>query len=95
MLHSQAAIEAIPHLCVSEQNRPTPVWRRLSLTHAGLEKLNPGGIGLTSLINVWESRVFFCHSMFYLYSAHHTKLVPDWADHLAVSVQQAQMSVLI
>ena len=43
--HLQAAIEAIPHLCVSERNKPMPVWRRLSLTHAGLKKLNSGGVG--------------------------------------------------
>ena len=50
--HSQAAVEAIPHLCVSERNKPTPVCKNFSLTHAGLGKLNPGGVGLTSLINV-------------------------------------------
>ena len=50
--HLQAAVETIPHLCVSERNKPTPVRRRLSLTHAGLGTLNPGGIGLTSSINV-------------------------------------------
>ena len=50
--HSQAAVETIPYLGVSERNRPTPVLRRLSLTHADLEKSNPGGVGPTSLINL-------------------------------------------
>ena len=76
--HSQAAVEVIPHLCVSKQNRPTPVRRQLSLTHAGLRKLNAGGTGLTSLINVWSREVFSRHSMLHLYSGHPATLVPDW-----------------
>ena len=34
-------VEAITHLYISEPNRPTPVRRRLSLTHAGMEKRFP------------------------------------------------------
>ena len=56
--HLQAAVEAIPHLCVSERNRPTPVRRRLNLIHAGLGKLNPGGVGATFLINLWNLEAF-------------------------------------
>ena len=44
--------------CVFEQNRPTPVTRRLSLTHAGIGKLNPGGVGMTSLIMYGVKRRF-------------------------------------
>ena len=72
--------KTIPHLCVSERNRPMPVRRWLNLTHEGLGKLNPGGIGLTSLINVWNGEVFSCHSMLHLYCAHRAILVLDWAE---------------
>ena len=75
---SQAAVEAKLHLCVSERNKPTQVRRQLSLTHAGLGKLNPGSVGLTSLINVWSLETFSCHSMLHLYSADCAALVPDW-----------------
>ena len=56
-----------------------PVRRRLSLTHVGLEKLIPGGIGLTFLINVWSREVFSRPSMLHLYSAHRATLMLDWA----------------
>ena len=42
--HLQAAVEAIPHLCISEWNGSIPVRRQLSLTHADLEKLIPGAL---------------------------------------------------
>ena len=77
--HSQAAVEAVLHLCVSERNRPTPIRRRFSLTHAGLGKLNSGGVGLISSINVWSLEAFFCHSLLHFYSSHRSTLVPDWA----------------
>ena len=57
--HLQAAAEPIPHMCVSERNRSTPVRRRLSLTHAGLGKLIPGGVGITFPIDLWSPEVFF------------------------------------
>ena len=74
------AVEAIPHLCVSERNRPILVWRRLSLTYVVLSKQIPGGVGQTFLINVWSQELFPCHSMLYLYSANRVKLMPDWAE---------------
>ena len=77
--HSQAAVKAKPHLCVLKRNRPTQVRMRLSLTHAGLENLSFGGVGMTSLINVWNLEAFSCHSMLHLYSTHHATLVSDWA----------------
>ena len=77
--HSQAAIEAIPYSCVSEQNKSIPVQRQLSLTHTGLGKLNLNGVGLTSLINVWSQKAFSCYSILHLdYSAHCATPVPDW-----------------
>ena len=50
-LHSQAAIRAIPHLCIVERNSPTPVRRRLSLTHAGLGKDISDSIELKPAMN--------------------------------------------
>ena len=76
VLHSQAAIEIIPHLRISEQNRPMPVWRQLSLTHAGQGKLNPSGVGLTSLINAWNLEALPCHFTLHLYSTFRATLVP-------------------
>ena len=55
-----------------------PVWRQLSLTHAGLEKLSTGGFGLTTIINVWSLEAFSRHFMLHLYSAHRATLVSDW-----------------
>jgi len=40
--HSQAAEEAISHLCKQERASPTPVRRRLSRTHAVLSRAIPG-----------------------------------------------------
>ena len=44
--HSQLGEGARPHLCMDEWNRPTPVRRRLSLTHAVRSKLIPTGLAL-------------------------------------------------
>ena len=74
----QSAVEVIPYLCVSEQNRPTPDPRRLSLTRAGLKKLIFVSIGRTFLINAWRLEAFSRHSMLHLYSVHRAALVPDW-----------------
>ena len=93
--HSHAAIEAIPHLCISERNRPTPIRRRLSLTYIGLEKLNSVGIELTSLINVWSREAFSCQSMLHQHLTYRATLVPKWGSRSAVPPQQAQMGVLI
>ena len=76
--HSQAAVKSITHLFVSEKIRKMSIRRRLSLTRADLGKLNPGSVGLTSLINVWSRELFFRHSMLLLYSAHRATLTPDW-----------------
>ena len=56
-----------------------PVRRRLSLTYASLGKLIPDGVGLISLINIWNREMFFRHSMLHLYSTQGATLVPDWA----------------
>ena len=61
--HSQAAVEVIPHLCVSKRNRPMPIRRRSSVTHKGLGKIIPGAVGLASSINVWSRELFSCHFM--------------------------------
>ena len=67
----------MPHLCISEQNRPTPVWRQLSLTNAGLQKLISSSVGLISLINVWSPEALSPHPMLYLYPTRYATLVPD------------------
>ena len=61
------------------------VRSRLSLIHASLGKLNRGGFGLTSLINVWSLGAFFHHFMFHLYYAHCATLVPDLASSFSSS----------
>ena len=72
---SQAAIETIPRLYVSKWNRPTPVRSQINLTHAGLGKLNLGGVGLTSLINTRSREAFSRYSMLRSYSGHCAVLV--------------------
>ena len=67
--HSQDAEGAIPHLCMVERKRPTPVRRRLSLTQRGLGKCIPGGKELTSDMNAWSREVLSFHSKFHLQSA--------------------------
>jgi len=68
--HSQAAKEAIPHLCKQEQKRQTPVRRRLSRTHAILGRVIPGGwmpvsgMKVRSLVGVHLSS----HSTFHRWS---------------------------
>ena len=81
--------KTIPRLCVSERNRPMPVWRRFNLTHAGLGKLNPRDVELTSLLNVWNLEVF-SSCLIYI-----PPIVLHWCltgrDCVAVPVQQAEM----
>ena len=70
---SQAAIEAIPHLCISEQNRPTLVCRQLNLTHAGLGKKSwwPWADILSRYMEL-ESIFLPLHAPFILHSLCHT-----------------------
>ena len=77
--HSQAALKAIFYLCVSERKIPTPGWKQLSLTNAGLGKLNPGCVGIASLINIWSLEAFSRHSMLSLYFSHRATFVPNKA----------------
>ena len=56
-----------------------PARRWLSLTHAGLGKLIPGGVGATSPINIWSQKAFSRHAMLHLYSAHRATLVHNRA----------------
>ena len=77
--HSQAAVETILYLCISDWNRTMPIQSQLSLTHASLGKLILCVTGLTSLINVSSLEAFSCHSMLHFYFAHCATLMPDWA----------------
>ena len=87
--HSQAAVEALPHLCICVRNRATPVRRQLNLTCAGLVKIILCGIGTTSLINPWILEAFFSHSMLNSYYAHCATLVPDWAGSVVITTPAA------
>jgi len=51
--HSQAAEEAIPHVCKQECKHPTPVRRRLSRTYAVLGRVMPGGMRQESFLLAW------------------------------------------
>jgi len=68
-LHLQFAEGTKPHLCIVEHNSPTPVCRRFSLTQEGLGRVIPSSEGPGDGINVWKREVFFCHSVFHLWSA--------------------------
>jgi len=50
--HLQFAEGTKPHLCIIEQNSPTPVGRRFSLTQEGLGRVISGGEGPGDRINV-------------------------------------------
>ena len=56
--HLQVAVVAIPYLCIVKPNNPTPVRRRLTLTHVGLGKDTPDGTELTSAIKVQSRKCF-------------------------------------
>ena len=64
--HSHAGVGVIPHVCIVERNRPTPVRRQSSFTQEGLGKCTPGGRGPTSR---FSHEAPSCHSVFNLRSA--------------------------
>ena len=92
--HSKTAVKPIPYLCISEHNSPMPVQRWLSLTHASLGELIPSGVW-SSLINVWSREEFSCHSILIYILPIVLHWCLTWWSYSAVSVQQAQMGVLI
>jgi len=59
--HLQFAEGTKPYLYIVEQNSPTPVHRRFSLTQEGLGRVILGGEGPGDGINMWRLKVFFCH----------------------------------
>ena len=75
--HSQDAVEAMPHLCINDRKRTTPVRRRFSRTQAGLVSPIPGGRASTSSKNECRREVLSRHPMFHLCSAHLAALVPS------------------
>ena len=75
--HSQDAVEAMPHLCINDRKKPTPVWRRFSRTQAGLVSPIPGGRAFTSSKNECRRKVLSRHSMLHLWSAYLAALVPS------------------
>ena len=75
--HSQDAVEAMPHLCIDDRKRSTPVRRRFSLTQAGLGSPMPDGRASTSSKNECSRDVLSRHPMLHLWSAHLAALVPS------------------
>ena len=75
--HSQDAVEAMPHLCIDDRKKPTPVWRRFSRTQAGLGSPIPGGRASTSSKNECRLEVPSRHAMLHLWSAHLAALMPS------------------
>ena len=61
--HSQDAVEAMPHLCIDDRKRPTPVRRRSSRTQAGEGSPIPRGRASTSSKNECRREVLYRHPM--------------------------------
>ena len=64
--HSQFDEGARPHLCMDEQNRPTPVCRRLSLTQAAWDKPIPTGLAPVSGTKAQSLKAFSQYFVFHL-----------------------------
>ena len=64
--HSLDAVEAMPHLCIDDRKRPTPVRRRFSRTQSGLGSPIPGGRASTSSKNECRREVPSRHQMLHL-----------------------------
>ena len=62
--HSEFEVDATLHLCIVERNIPTPVGKRLSLTHEGLGKDISDGTEPTSGMKAWSQDVVSCHPCF-------------------------------
>ena len=75
--HSQDAVEAMPHLCINDRKKPTPVWRRFIRTQAGLGSLIPGERASTSSKIACKRKELSRHSMLHLWCAHFAALVPS------------------
>ena len=71
--HSQDAMEAMPHLCINDQKRPTPVRRWFSRTQASLGSPIPSGRVSSSknecrrevlsrylMLHLWSTRLSCC-----------------------------------
>ena len=75
--HSQDVAEAMPHLCIDDGKKPTPVRRRFSRTQASLGSPIPGGRVPTSSKKECRREVPSRHPMLHLRSAHLAALVPS------------------
>ena len=73
--YSQVVEGATFHLWKQERKRPTPVWRRLSRTHAVLEREIPGGWVPVSGMKARSHAVFSNHSAFHRRSAQSAALL--------------------
>ena len=77
--HSQFGEGARPHLCMDEWNRPTPVRRRLSLTHAAQSKPIPTGLAPVSGTKARNLEAFSQYSVFHLWFVHSEARMPSLA----------------
>ena len=75
--HSQYAMEAMPHLCIDDRKKPTPVRRRLSRTQVGLGSPIPDVRASTSSKNECGREMPSRHPMLHLWSAHLVAPVPS------------------
>ena len=64
--HSQFGERARPHLCMDEWNRPTPVFKRLSLTQAARDKPIPTGLAPVLATKTRSLEAFSQYSAFHL-----------------------------
>ena len=77
--HSQFGEGARPHLCMDEWNRPTSVFRRLSLTQAAQDKPIPTGLALVSGTKAQSLEAFSQYSVFHLWFVHSEVRMPSLA----------------
>ena len=75
--HLQFGSGARPHLGMEKWNRPTSVFRRLSLIQAVRGKLNPTGLALLLGIKIRSLDVFSQYSAFYLWFFHSEARMPS------------------
>ena len=77
--HSQFGEGAIPHLCMDEWNRPTPVRRRLSLTKAARGKPIPTGLAPVRGTKARSLEARSQYSVFDLWFVHSEARMPSLA----------------
>ena len=77
--HSQFGEGARPYLCIDVWNRPTPVRRRLSITHAARSKPISTGLALVPGTKARSLEAFSQYSAFHLWLVHSEARMPSLA----------------